>query len=55
MELTAQELQQLAFFLNSCTLSGDQSLAHAQLVIKISQAIQALAQEAQATEKQASA
>lgn len=40
MKLTVQELQQLSFFLNNCTLTGDQSLAHAQLQIKIQQAIQ---------------
>ncbi len=55
MELSGQELQQLAFFLNSCSLTGDQSLAHAQLVIKINQALQVLAQEAQAAQEQASA
>lgn len=52
MELSAQELQQLAFFLNSCNLTGDQSLAHAQLVIKINQALQALAQEQEAAREQ---
>ena len=50
MELTVQELQQLAFFLNNCTLTGEQSLAHAQLQIKIQQALQA---QAQATQEQA--
>lgn len=45
MELTLQELQQLAFFLSKCTLTGDQSLAHAQLLIKIQQALQAASEE----------
>ena len=55
MELTAQELQQLAFFLNSCNLTGDQSLAHAQLVIKISQALQELAKQAEPSKEQVQA
>ncbi|KKK84361.1 hypothetical protein LCGC14_2784110 [marine sediment metagenome] len=55
MELTAQELQQLSFFLTKCTLTGDQSLAHAQLVIKINQALQSIAEQQQAAQRQASA
>lgn len=55
MELSIQELQQLAFFLNSCSLTGDQSLAHAQLVIKINQALQAHAQAQEAAKEQAPA
>jgi hypothetical protein len=30
-----QELQQLSYFLNKCTLTGNESLAHANLLIKI--------------------
>ena len=52
MELSAQELQQLSFFLTKCTLTGDQSLAHAQLVIKINQALQAHAQAQEAAPEQ---
>ncbi len=55
MELSGTELQQLAFFLNSCSLTGDQSLAHAQLVIKINQALQELATQAEAAKEQAQA
>jgi hypothetical protein len=32
---TEQELQQLIYFLNKATLIGTESLAHAQLLIKI--------------------
>jgi hypothetical protein len=35
-----QELQQLAYFLNKCTLTGNESLAHANLLIKIQRLIQ---------------
>ena len=35
-----QELQQLAYFLNKCTLTGNESLAHANLIIKIQNLIQ---------------
>ena len=45
---TEQELQQLAFFLSKCTLSGDQSLAHAQLLIKIQTFLQEAAKAAAA-------
>ncbi|MCW4026215.1 MAG: hypothetical protein NWE76_01865 [Candidatus Bathyarchaeota archaeon] len=45
MELSVQELQQLAFFLTKCSLTGEQSLAHAQLQIKIQQAIQKATRE----------
>ena len=55
MELSGTELQQLASFLNSCSLKGDQSLAHAQLVIKINQALQELAKQDEATREQAQA
>jgi len=37
---TEQELQQLGYFLGKATLSGTESLAHAQLLIKIQQLIQ---------------
>jgi hypothetical protein len=37
---TEQELQQLTYFLNKATLVGGESLAHAQLVIKIQNLIQ---------------
>ncbi len=37
---TNQELQQLAYFLNKAPLTGNESLAHAQLLIKIQTAIQ---------------
>ena len=37
---TEQELQQLVYFLNKCTLTGNESLAHAQLLIKAQQFIQ---------------
>ena len=32
---TEQELQQLAYFLNKATLAGNESLAHANLLVKI--------------------
>ncbi len=32
---TEQELQQLAYFLNKATLIGTESLAHANLLVKI--------------------
>ncbi len=35
-----QELQQLAYFLNKCTLAGNESLAHANLLIKIQSLLQ---------------
>jgi hypothetical protein len=37
---TEQELQQLAYFLNKCTLAGNESLAHANILIKIQNFIQ---------------
>jgi hypothetical protein len=40
---TEQELQQLAYFLSKSTLNGGESLAHAQLLIKINQLGQELA------------
>jgi len=45
MDFTVQELQQLAFFLTKSTLTGDQSLAHAQLLLKIQQALQKATEE----------
>lgn len=47
MELTITELQQLGYFLGKATLSGTESLAHAQLLIKIQQYIQKLQAENQ--------
>lgn len=32
---TEQELNQLAYFLNKATLTGNESLAHANLLVKI--------------------
>ena len=37
---TEQELQQLGYFLGKTTLTGQESLAHAQLLIKIQQLVQ---------------
>lgn len=37
---TEQELQQLGYFLGKATLTGTESLAHAQLLIKIQQLVQ---------------
>lgn len=37
---TEQELNQLAYFLNKAQLSGNESLAHANLIIKIQNYIQ---------------
>ncbi len=37
---TEQELQQLTYFLNRSTLTGTESLAHAQLLIKIQKLIE---------------
>ena len=42
---TEQELQQLGYFLGKATLTGHESLAHAQLLIKIQQFISKLNQE----------
>jgi len=42
---TEQELRQLAYFLNKCTLSGNESLAHAQLLIKIQAFVQKMVEE----------
>lgn len=44
---TEQELQQLGYFLGKATLNGTESLAHAQLLIKIQQHIQKLQAESQ--------
>ena len=44
---TEQELQQLGYFLGKATLNGTESLAHAQLLIKIQQYIQKLQAESQ--------
>jgi hypothetical protein len=40
---TEQELQQLGYFLSKSNLTGAESLAHAQLLIKIQQLSQELA------------
>ena len=47
---TEQELQQLAYFLNKSTLTGAESLAHAQLLIKVQKLIEEAQLSSQPTE-----